>query len=58
MLVYHSQTVDLYTAGIYNKEQALQILLFEKPNHQLCFTTPKAIDNCLRLLELKKFNHG
>ena len=52
------QTVDLYTAGIYNKEQALQNLLFEKPNHQLCFTTQKAIDNCLRLLELKKFNHG
>lgn len=51
------QTVDLYMAGIYNKEQALQNLAYEKPNHQLCFTTQKAIDRCLKFIENKKFNH-
>ena len=52
------QTVDLYLTGIYNKEQALQNLAFEKPNHQLCFITQKAIDNCLRFVEYKKYSHG
>jgi len=33
------QTVDLYIAGVYNKEQALQNLAYEKPNNQLCFIT-------------------
>lgn len=52
------QTVDLYMAGIYNKDQALQNLTFEMPNHQLCFTTQRAIDKCLRLVEHKKYGHG
>ena len=52
------QTVDLYMAGIYNKEQALQNLAYEKPNHQLCFITQKAIDRCLKFIEHKKYSHG
>ena len=48
------RTVDLYMAGIYNKEQALQNLAFEKPNNQLCFITQRAIDNCLRFVEHNK----
>ena len=52
------QTVDLYMTGIYNKEQALQNLAYEKPNHQLCFITQRAIDKCLRFIEHKKYNHG
>ncbi|MDE5585049.1 MAG: DUF3990 domain-containing protein, partial [Muribaculaceae bacterium] len=48
------QTVDLYMAGIYNKEQALQNLAYEKPNHQLCFITQRAIDKCLKFVEHKK----
>lgn len=49
------QTVDLYMAGIYNKEQALQNLAYEMPNNQLCFITQKAIDRCLKFIEHKQF---
>lgn len=52
------QTIDLYMAGIYNKEQALQNLAFEKPNNQLCFISQNAIDSCLKFVEYKKYNHG
>ena len=50
------QTVDLYMAGIYNKEQALQNLIYEMPNNQLCFTTQDAIDKCLTILGHEKYN--
>lgn len=49
------QTVDLYMAGIYNKEQALQRLIYEMPNNQLCFITQKAIDRCLTLIEQTQY---
>lgn len=52
------RTVDLYMAGIYNKEQALQNLAYEKPNHQLCFITQRAIDKCLEFIEHIKYHHG
>lgn len=52
------QTVDLYMAGVYNKEQALQNLAFEMPNNQLCFVTQKAIDSCLSFIEFITYNHG
>lgn len=52
------QTVDLYMAGIYNKEQALQNLVYEMPNNQLCFITQKAIDRCLVYIGYKKIDHG
>lgn len=52
------QTVDLYMAGVYNKEQALQNLAYEKPNHQLCFITQKAIDSCLAFVEHTTYRHG
>ncbi len=52
------QTVDLYMAGIYNKEQALQNLAYEMPNNQLCFITQRAIDRCLTFIEHSNYNHG
>ena len=52
------QTVDLYMAGIYNKEQALQNLIYEMPNNQLCFITQKAIDRCLVFKKHKIYSHG
>jgi len=52
------QTVDLYMAGIYNKEQALHNLSYEKPNNQLCFITQKAIDSCLKFNEHSIIKHG
>lgn len=52
------QTVDLYMAGVYNKEQALQNLMYEMPNNQLCFITQKAIDSCLVFVEHTIYCHG
>ena len=52
------QTVDLYMAGVYNKEQALQNLAYEMPNNQLCFISQEAIDRCLKFVEYKKYSHG
>mgnify|MGYP001043700667 CR=1 FL=1 len=52
------RTVDLYMAGIYDKEQALSKLIFEKPNHQLCFVTQNAIDSCLKFVERKEIKNG
>ena len=52
------QTVDLYMAGIYNKEQALQNLAYEMPNNQPCFISQQAIDNCLKFIAYKKYLHG
>lgn len=52
------QTVDLYMSGIYNKDQALQNLIYEKPNNQLCFITQKAIDKCLKFIKHYKVSHG
>jgi hypothetical protein len=49
------QTVDLYMAGIYNKEQALQNLAYEMPNNQICFVSQRAIERCLKFIEHKKF---
>lgn len=52
------QTVDLYMAGIYNKEQALQNLAYEIPNNQLCFITQRAIDKCLKFITYKNHYYG
>lgn len=52
------RTVDLYMAGIYNKEQALQNLAYEKPNNQLCFISQSAIERCLKFIKHNKYNHG
>lgn len=52
------QTVDLYMAGVYNKEQALQNLAYEMPNNQLCFITQKAIERCLTFVEHRIYKHG
>ena len=52
------QTVDLYMAGVFNREQALQKLVYEMPNNQLCFITQKAIDNCLKFIEYQEYTNG
>lgn len=52
------QTVDLYMAGVYNKEQALQNLTYEMPNNQICFISQKAIDSCLSFIKHITYGHG
>lgn len=40
-------TVELYSNGLIDKLTALQRLKFEKPNYQICFSSQRAIDECL-----------
>ncbi len=40
-------TIDLYFAGIYTREQALNQLLYKKPNHQICITSQRVLDKYL-----------
>lgn len=40
-------TIDLYFAGIYTREQALGELREKKPNHQICITSQTVLDRYL-----------
>ncbi len=40
-------TVDLYFSGIYTREQALDQLRFKQPNHQICITSQRVLDQYL-----------
>lgn len=44
-------TVDLYFAGIYTREQALDQLRFKRPNHQLCITNQQVLEKYLHFIE-------
>ena len=44
-------TIDLYFAGIYTREQALGQLLYKQPNHQICITSQDVIDKHLHFIE-------
>ena len=44
-------TIDLYFAGIYTREQALDQLLYKKPNHQICIASQIVLDNHLHFIE-------
>ena len=44
-------TVDLYMTGIYTKEQALQQLVFQKPNNQICIASQEVLDKHLHFVE-------
>ena len=40
-------TVELFFEGLIDKEEAIKRLRFEKPNHQICFRSQKALEACL-----------
>lgn len=44
-------TVDLYLQGVYTREQALDQLLWKRPNNQLCITSQIIIDRYLQFIE-------
>lgn len=47
-------TIDLYFAGIYTFEQALNQLQFKRPNHQICITNQSLLNNKLRFIQAIK----
>jgi hypothetical protein len=44
-------TIDLYFAGIYTYEQALDQLRYKKPNHQMCITNANLLKDKLHFIE-------
>lgn len=46
--------VDLYFAGIYTREQALDQLKYQKPNHQVCITSQRVLDDYLHFQASQK----
>lgn len=44
-------TIDLYFAGIYTYEQALDQLRFKRPNHQVCITNQKILEEKLHFVK-------
>ena len=44
-------TIDLYFAGIYTYEQALDQLRYKKPNHQMCITNANLLKEKLHFIE-------
>lgn len=47
-------TIDLYSAGLINKEEALRRLIYEKPNHQICITNQRILSEHLLFKESLK----
>lgn len=43
-------TVELFFDGLIDKTEAIKRLRFEHPNHQMCFRTQKAMDECLHFV--------
>lgn len=48
------RTIDLYFSGEITKEEALDRLIFEKPNMQICFRSEEAIKECLTYIDSLK----
>ena len=44
-------TVDLYLAGIYTREQALDQLRYKQPNHQICITSQEVLDKHIHFIK-------
>ena len=44
-------TIDLYFAGVYTREQALDQVLYKKPNHQICVASQSVLDLHLHFIE-------
>ena len=44
-------TIDLYFAGVYTREQALDQLPYKKPNHQICVASQSVLDLHLHFIE-------
>ncbi len=48
------QTLDLYFAGYITESEALDRLVYEKPNVQLCIRSADMLEKCLKFMEACK----
>jgi hypothetical protein len=44
-------TIELFCEGLIGKREALNRLMFEKPNCQICIRSQTVIDECLHFVE-------
>ncbi len=52
-------TIDLYFSGFITKEEALDRLKYERPNHQLCILNGQMLERHLRFVKAEKlYSHG
>ena len=51
-------TMELYTAGLLDRDEALTRLASEKPSIQICIHEQEIIDRCLRLKETNAIPDG
>ena len=47
-------TIELYAAGLTPREEALQKLIYEQPNNQICILRQSIIDQYLHFIEAKE----
>ncbi|MEY8488754.1 DUF3990 domain-containing protein [uncultured Parabacteroides sp.] len=53
-------TIDLYFAGVLNKEDTLSRLMYEKPNHQICILNQEIVSflKLKSVVQIKKTGDG
>lgn len=47
-------TIELYSSGLISENEALQRLIYEKPNNQICVLNQNIIDNHLTFVEARE----
>lgn len=47
-------TIELYSSGLISEKEALQRLVYEKPNNQICILNQDVIDNHLTFVEARE----
>ena len=51
-------TMELYTAGLLDRDEALTRLASKKPSVQICIHEQEIIERCLRLMEMSAISDG
>ena len=51
-------TMELYTAGLLDRDEALTRLASQKPSVQICILEQEIIESCLRLTETSAISDG
>ena len=50
-------TIELYSDGLISAQEALQRLIYEKTNNQICILNQTVVDRHLRFIQANEFSH-
>ncbi len=50
-------TIELYSDGLISDKEALQRLIYEKPNNQICLLNQAVVDRHLKFIQANEFSH-